>query len=104
MKYTFINKSELENKCIVPFTENVLRRSKIKTNNPVIIEDWDLDRVYLTIDGQDYDIRMWDIWETKKQLNFRWTLFTWLNGETSGTDLNEGYTRFKFEDIKKFEG
>ena len=100
MKYNFINNSEFkDNILLIPFTENVLKRSNIKTET-ITIDDWDLDRIYLTIDGKEYTIRTWNIWETEKMVNFEWSLITWLNGESSGTTLTRGYSRFRKSDYK----
>ena len=100
MKYNFINNSEFkDNILLIPFTENVLKRSNIKTET-ITIDDWDLDRIYLAIDGKEYTIRMWNIWETEKMVNFEWSLITWLNGESSGTTLTRGYSRFRKSDSK----
>ena len=59
------------------FTEYVLNRWNIKYDE-CIIEDFDLDRVYLNIDGWDYTIRTWNIYEddydeTKARVDY--TLF-----------------------------
>ena len=52
-------------------------------NGQFTIDDYDLDRVYGTMDGDGYVIRMWDI---SKQ-SVRWTLFRMLasHGETVRT-------------------
>ncbi|HZH61740.1 MAG TPA: hypothetical protein VEY70_19640 [Metabacillus sp.] len=50
-----------------------------------IIEDWDLDRVYIKVDDQDYIIRMWNITED----DIRWTLFIDVPDEDGGSHGEE---------------
>jgi hypothetical protein len=53
----------------------VLRKS-IGINNEVIIDDWDLDRIYLKINNNEHTIRMWNIFNNgKNAVKVQWTLF-----------------------------
>jgi len=73
----------------------VLNKCEIHPDGTVIIDDWDLDRVYLTIDNQDYVIRMWNIGGTEKLVIIEWTLFLFKENESHGTRIEAGVCRFK---------
>ena len=45
------------------FVEKALLQANIDYKE-AIIDDYDLDRCYLKIDGKEYDIRMWNIDDT----------------------------------------
>lgn len=51
-------------------TLNVLKKANIKYN-VCIINDFDLDRVYLEIDNQQYTIRMWNVVEANNEHQYR---------------------------------
>lgn len=52
--------------------ENILEKEKIKE---IELIDIDLDRMYLSIDGEVLWIRTWDIIEDEKEIFFSWGLF-----------------------------
>ena len=62
----------------------------------VIIDDFDLDRVYLTIDGEEYTIRTWDIHETEHTVAIRWTLFKSVGDHSD--ELSSGESRFNINE------
>jgi hypothetical protein len=68
----------------------VLRKS-IGINNEVIIDDWDLDRIYLKINNNEHTIRMWNIFNNgKNAVKVQWTLFKIiddLDGSSHGEEL-----------------
>ena len=92
MKIT--DNSENKNENIVKTTELVLKRSCI--DQDVTITDWDLDRIYLDIDGTEYIVRMWNIHENPKTawVTIQWTLFV-DNGQGSCDKVSDGTLRFK---------
>jgi hypothetical protein len=72
----------------------VLRKT-IGVNHEVIINDWDLDRVYLHIDDIEFDIRMWNVWNGTKinTLRVQWTLLKMIyesNGDGHGEEIGCG--------------
>lgn len=83
-----------DNKLLVPLVTRVLKKCEIHPVESVTIEDWDLDRVYLNIDGQEYTIRMWNIRESEKTVMIEWSLFLFKEGEDCGTRINGGYSKF----------
>lgn len=90
-----INLCGEDNKLLKPLVTRVLKICEIHPVESVTIEDWDLDRVYLTIDGQEYTIRMWDIHESEKTVRIDWSLFLFKKGEDCGTRINGGYSKFR---------
>jgi hypothetical protein len=62
------------------FVEDVLDKF-VRKFNTCEIKDYDLDRVYLSLDGEEFDIRTWDIREVNNTLLVRWTLFQMMCGE-----------------------
>ena len=58
------------NGSIVNFVEKVFEQSGT-TYEEVIIKDYDLDRIYLLVDGKTYCIRTWDI----NEKGIRYSLF-----------------------------
>lgn len=58
-----------------------------------VITDWDLDRVYVEMEGQSYSIRMWNI----DEYEIRWTLFVDIpdsDGGSHGEPINEGVSNY----------
>ena len=68
------------------FVEQALLQANIDYTE-AIINDCDLDRCYLIIDGKMYDIRMWNIDET----GIRYSVFE--IEENSGNELYYGFIR-----------
>lgn len=94
-KIQIINLCGDDNEYLESLVSRVLNRCEIRPDNPVIIDDWDLDRVYLTIDDQDYTIRMWNIRETERMVIIDWTLFLFKENESCGTRIEGGVSRFR---------
>ena len=69
------------------FVKSVLSASKLSYNN-FVIDDYDCDRVYLHIDGKEYNIRTWDI-DSK---GIRYTLFEIVGDH--GEEVCNGYYPF----------
>lgn len=60
----------------------------------ITIEDWDLDRIYITSDNQEYTIRMWNVRESEVD----WTLFKSVDngdGTGHGVEQKEGVYKIK---------
>ncbi|MGG4434530.1 hypothetical protein AAXE64_08210 [Priestia megaterium] len=60
----------------------------------VAIEDWDLDRIYVTYEGEEYTIRTWNITDSKVD----WTLFKSVDngdGTGHGVEQKEGVYKIK---------
>lgn len=72
------------NSNVLSFAELALDKAKVKYSQGVC-RDYDLDRVYLDIDGKDYNIRMWNIDEN----GIRFSVFD-CSGD-SGDELYHGY-------------
>lgn len=88
-----INKTEYE--IIKKLVKRVFTECGVTPQGSVVINDFDLDRVYMDINGVDYVIRTWNIYETKteKSIVFEWSLF-YVEGERS-IRLGGGINRFK---------
>ena len=93
-----------DNKLLEPLVTRVLKKCEIHPVESVTIEDWDLDRVYLTIDGQEYTIRMWDIRESEKTVMIEWSLFLFKEGEDCGTRINGGNSYFRITKLIENNG
>lgn len=72
---------------IQDLTFNVLRKAELPYDT-CTIKDFDLDRVYLDVDGEEMDIRMWNIEEAENglQLGITYTLFLFTDEETIRMD------------------
>jgi len=67
---------------------------KVVGKKDVIINDWDLDRVYLNKGKDEMTIRMWDITDTY----IRWTLFLDVpdnDGGSHGEEIKSGIFKLK---------
>lgn len=84
-----------DNRLLKPLVSRVLNKCEIHPGISVNIDDWDLDRVYLTIDGQEYIIRMWDIHQSEKMIIIGWSLFLFKEGESHGALINSGICKFR---------
>ena len=86
-------------------TIQVLYLGRIGTEKVVTIDEWDLDRIYMTIDGKDYTIRTWDVRQVKQEMKVRWTLFVTVGDIESGTahgeEICHGYSQFKIADYER---
>ena len=89
------NLSREDNKLLKPLVSRVLNKCEIHPGVPVNIDDWDLDRVYLTIDGHEYIIRTCDIHESDKMIIIDWSLVLFREGENHGTLINSGICKFR---------
>ena len=87
------------------FVENIIIQSVLECNE-VTIEDVDCDRIYLNIDGEDYDIRTWSYRPVKLDSNgkvcaemVRYTLFKMVMDDDNsghGEELNYGCVRIEW--------
>lgn len=68
------DKSEHKNENIVRLTEIVFDECGLE--GELIIDDWDLDRIYITRNGREWIIRTWNIRENSKgRVVIDWTLY-----------------------------
>ena len=88
-----INKTEIE--ILKKLVKRVFTVCGVTLQGSVVINDFDLRRVYMDINGVEYDIRTWNIYETKtkKSIVFEWSLF-FDEGERF-IRLGGGINRFK---------
>ena len=87
------------------FVENIIIQSVLECNE-VTIEDVDCDRIYLNIDGEDYDIRTWSYRPIRLDSNgkvctemVRYTLFKMVMDDDNsghGEELNYGCVRIEW--------
>ncbi len=92
-----IDNSNSQSPAIQALVSKVLKICGINPKEEVIIDDFDLRRVYLHIDGEEYDIRTWDIRKTDKNFIIEWTLFWFKKGESCGTRIGAGTNRFSIQ-------
>ena len=98
-KYNFNDKTEDGLSAMaMALVEKALTMGKIQTENTIDIEQWDLDRIFLKIDGELYIIRTWNIHETAKTVVVRWSLF--LNGKELCSSVTTTFKIADFEEIK----
>jgi len=92
------------NKYVEELTAKVLNCTKrdcfTTSTDFVVIEDYDLDRIYLDIDGYEYVIRTWDIEDKKKIIYIRWSLYYYNNQENKSETLNSGVTYLSIKEEK----
>lgn len=83
---------------IQDLTFNVLRKASLPYNI-CTIKDFDLDRVYLNVDGEDMDIRMWNITEAENgfQLGITYTLFSFSDDEAINMDEGMWHVSKKYK-------
>ena len=68
------DKSEHKNENIVKLTEIVF--DKCGLEGELTIDDWDLDRIYITRNRREWIIRTWNVRENSKgRVVIDWTLF-----------------------------
>lgn len=87
-------------------TVQVLAQGNISEEMPVTIDDWDLDRIYMTIGDKEYTIRTWDIHQTERLIKVRWTLFVIVgdsSGNAHGEEICGGNSQFKIADYELAE-
>ena len=96
---------EIINKTNISILNELLRKVMLKTPNKkengifgsIIIEDFDMDRVYMGINGNEYVLRTWNIIEiSKNEFRIDWTLFAMIddgNGGGHGEELSCGTTK-----------
>lgn len=76
------DKSEHKNENIVRLTEIVFDECGLE--GELVIEDWDLDRIYITKEGREWIIRTWNIRENSKgRVVIDWTLYRMKPDESS---------------------
>jgi len=71
---TIEDRSESKNKYIVELTRIVFDECGLE--GELTIDDWDLDRIYITKEGREWIIRTWNAQENNKgRVVIDWTLF-----------------------------
>ena len=86
------------------FVQDVLDRAQISCNE-VVIEDIEPDkRIFLTLDGEEYDIRTWNYQVVKKDTlgipcaeMVRYSLFVMVNDDTGSHGDEADYGTIKIE-------
>jgi hypothetical protein len=97
LEYNFDDKTEDGLSPIaIALVGKALAMGEITTENPIEIEQWDLDRIYLKVDGVPHTIRTWDVHETAKTVVVRWSLFC--NGKELCSSVT---TKFRIADYEK---
>ncbi len=97
LEYNFDDKTEDGLTPIaIALVGKALAMGEITTENPIEIEQWDLDRIYLKVDGVPHTIRTWDVHETAKTVDVRWSLFC--NGKELCSSVT---TKFRIADYEK---
>ncbi|NRF95558.1 hypothetical protein HQN89_32485 [Paenibacillus frigoriresistens] len=84
----------MENKSEIPQAVRSLAIEVFSDDN-FEIEDFDLDRVYISRNNEEYTIRTWDFTRTA----VRWTLFKTINhddGSGHGEEQKEGLFKINF--------
>lgn len=79
----------------VEFPEPIINLAKkVFGKAKIILNDWDLDRVYISKGKEAYTTRMWNIDEN----SIRWTLFKDIpdeDGGSHGEECKSGMFRYK---------
>ena len=71
---TIEDRSESKNKYIVELTRIVFDECGLE--GELTIDDWDLDRIYITKEGREWIIRTWNAQENNKgRVVIDWTLY-----------------------------
>ena len=97
LEYNFDDKTEDGLSPIaIALVGKALAIGEITTENPIEIEQWDLDHIYLKVDGVPHTIRTWDVHETAKTVDVRWSLFC--NGKELCSSVT---TKFRIADYEK---
>lgn len=70
-------KNKTDNKYLDELAEDAFHQTEFDNDNTyIIIKDYDLDRVYLDINGEEFDIRTWNISEIdNSKIEIIYTLF-----------------------------
>ena len=93
-------------KWIESFVKEVITRANIPCNEVVIEDIEHSKRIFLTIDGEEYDIRTWNFRPVKKVKNgetcaemVEYTLLQMVKDNTGshGEEVNEGRTKTEWE-------
>lgn len=89
------DRSVHKNKKIVELTKIVFDECGLE--GELVIDDWDCDRVYVTKDGREWIIRIWDVWENnKRRTRIEWTLyFMKQDGSCAEGSMGSGKTIMK---------
>ena len=80
---------------------NRTKKSKFLSADDVVIDDYDLDRVYLDIDDHEYTIRTWNISEDEETgfIVIEWTLY--ITVDDYEEKLKYGITMLPIKDKKE---
>ena len=93
-----------DNADLTPMAKNLVEKALQAANmepKELIVTDWDLDRIYMTVDGESYIIRTWDIREVGETVKVRWSLVL-LVPNKGGRELKSSITTtFKKKDYPK---
>ena len=86
------DKSEHKNENIVRLTEIVFDECGLE--GELIIDDWDLDRIYITKEGREWIIRTWNVRENSKgRVVIDWILyFMKPDGSSAERSMGSGKT------------
>ena len=90
---------------IEQFVENVINKARLECNEVTII-DLDGKTIYLSIDGQEYNLRTWNFHPVKRDENnivcaemVDYTLYEMVKDETGGhgNEISNGMTRIDWK-------
>ena len=92
-------KNNTNNELLTELMQDVIKKTKVESvfNKEITIFDYDLTRLYIdNFREDDITLRMWSVRETKgkkqDKVEFQWTLFQELEGETSSKEISVGTT------------
>ena len=90
-----MNRSEYKNENIIRLTEIVF--DKCGVEGDLVIEGWDIDRIYITKEGRKWMIRLWSIRiNSKGRFVIEWTLYIMkLDGSYAESKMGSGKTVMK---------
>lgn len=84
-----IDKSEPKNENIVRLTEIVF--DKCGVGGDLVIEDWYIDKIYITKEGRKWMIRIWTIRKNSKgRVVINWTLYIMKPDGSRAAERNMG--------------
>lgn len=89
------NESGRENKYVEQLVHEILTGwAQVPSN--AAVKDWDLTRIPLDVDGEEFIVRMWNIHEGETTITIRWTLFR-IDGD-HGDPVQNGETVIKINE------
>ena len=97
-KYQTIDKSEAlkDAPMVKALVERVLSRRRIDPNREIIIDEWDGDRIYIIIDGEEFIINADIEFSSEVVTDVSWTFFKMVSDEDGehGQVICDGYYKF----------